>query len=132
MLCVLTASAVLSACASAPADGHESASGDTPSVSSAAPQATATPEPAPEIVPAGETAALGDWEITVNTLTTQENYSMSDSEYNLLYYEPDEGNIYYVVNLSVKKLRQTKRPVSPLVPHESEYCIPDLRRRISI
>lgn len=104
MLCVLTASAVLSACASAPADGHESASGDTPSASSAAPQATATPEPAPEIVPAGETAALGDWEITVNALTTQENYSMSDSEYNLLYYEPDEGDIYYVVNLSVKNL----------------------------
>ncbi|MFR1104890.1 MAG: DUF4352 domain-containing protein [Acutalibacteraceae bacterium] len=99
-ICLLAACALLSGCSAAkPESAAESTAPASPT-----PQAAATPEPVPEAVPAGETGALGDWEITANSLTTQETYSMSDSEYNLLYYEPDEGSIYYVVSLSVKNL----------------------------
>ncbi len=99
-ICLLAACALLSGCSAAkPESAAESTAPASPT-----PEAAATPEPVPEAVPAGETGALGDWEITANSLTTQETYSMSDSEYNLLYYEPDEGSIYYVVSLSVKNL----------------------------
>ena len=60
---------------------------------------TLTPSPDPNFH-TGETAIIGNWEITVDSFEVKDTIDMSA----YTYYTPDEGNKYVVANMTIKNI----------------------------
>ena len=57
-----------------------------------------TKEPEQEIIAIGETIVFDEWEITVNSVEVKESIPISK----YTQYTPEEGNVYIVVNTTIK------------------------------
>lgn len=66
-----------------------------------------TPDAPEKTIPVGEAVAFGDWEVTVKGCGLKNDWPVSDSEYNVMTYNPDEGNIYFAVEMSIKNNGKT-------------------------
>lgn len=65
------------------------------------------PEAPEKTISVGESVVFGDWEVTVKGCELKNDWPVSDSEYNVMTYNPDEGNVYFAVEMSIKNNGKT-------------------------